>query len=587
MHQFSSPSQPSVQSPPWLEAIDRGAGGFIGLGLLIAAILLLTVGLGDSPLRDWDEGLVAQVAKEIANAPFQDNIWLHPTLQGEPYFNKPPFVHWWVAIAYKVGGINEWMARLPGALATALSVYFLYQLGRELFPQRITAFFSACTYLTLLPVVRHGRLAMLDGMVLCAFLSLLICVLRSRHSPRWSLGIGVSLGILVLTKGVIAVPLMTIALLFVAWDAPRLLRSPLWWGGIGLGTLPGLLWYAAQGFHYGQPFWDAHLFQQSLNRVSQTVEQHSGPPWYYGVELLKYSWPWLLFLPMGIATTWQNRALSWAKLMGIWGLGYFGLISVMGTKLPWYIMPLYPVLALVIGVELHRLWQTLSGESPRLRPSSAYQWLLLGMLILLALVGWGGLGYFSGVFFSDQTDWSLAMPLGVLGLTMTLAVVLLGRSDRQFISILLWGFYCCLILFVSSPHWNWELGEEYPVKPVASMIQRAMGQTDLLKSNGSSTHEEPVSSRSNLLNSEASTIFTSHPYKRPSLDFYSGYNIKPVGLKKLEQRWKKEPSTILLLDKRALDKLSLKRMSVLGQHEDWYLVQRKRKTPGKSKTTQP
>ena len=560
MNPFSLPATSDVRPIAWLKAIDRWSDSLLGLSLLVAAIFLFTLGLGDVALRDWDEGLVAQVAKEMASASFEDHIWLHPTLHGEPYFNKPPFVHWWVAVAYSMGGVNEWTARLPGALATALSVFFLYRLGREMFPLRLTAFLAASTYLTLLPVVRHGRLAMLDGMVLCAFLSVLICVLRSRRSPRWALGIGLSLGVLILTKGMIAIPLMAIALIFIGWDSPRLLRSPFWWGGVLIGCMPGLLWYAAQGFHYGSTFWDAHLLRQSLDRVSQAVEQHSGPPWYYGVELLKYSWPWLLFLPMGIASVWHNRALSWAKLIIVWGSGYVSLISVMGTKLPWYIMPLYPVFALIVGLELQRLWQTLPGSSAKLTPTQTYRWILLSVLTLLALVGWIGAGYFSDYFSKylahglptqGEPDWSLALPLGILGLTMTIAAILLKRRDRQFIIIILWGFYCCLLLFVVSDHWNWELEEDYAVKPIALMVQRSVEGSD----------SKPL-------------ILTSHSYKRPSLDFYSGYNIKPTERKKLKKQWRKDPSTILLIKEDELTRLALKRVERLGEEGEWILIRK-------------
>lgn len=544
----------------------------ISIGIIGAAVLLFTLDLGHVSLRDWDEGLVAQVAREISQAPIQDQVWLHPTLNGEPYFNKPPFIHWLVAILYTLGGIHEWTARLPGALATALSVFLLYRVGREIFPQRMTALLSACTYLTLLPLVRHGRLAMLDGMVLCAFLGLLVCVLRSRYCLRWALGAGISLGVLMLTKGIIAVPLMTIAVIFIAVDAPRLLRSPRWWLGIVLGCIPGLLWYLAQGWHYGQAFWDAHLLRQSLDRVSQSVEQHSGPPWYYGLELFKYSWPWLLFLPMGIRIIWQNRALSWAKLLGVWGIGYLGLISMMGTKLPWYIMPFYPVFALTVGIELHRLWSTISGESPILRPTLWYRWGLGIFLGIFALAGWGGFIYFSG--FSPLqaiADFSVAAPLAAMGLTMTVALILLCRSDRQFISILLWGFYCCLLLFMMSHHWNWELEEDYEVKPVAEMIRSSL-PTAL----PSHFQPEPTAIASAIPERTPSIIFTSHPYKRPSLDFYSGHNVKPMGLKKIQQQWRKKDSMLLLLDTQTLQQLKLKRVVVLGEYDYWKLISKQK-----------
>ena len=147
--------------------------------LLVASVIIFTINLGDLPLRDWDEGTVAQVARELGRAPNGEMRWLFPTLGGEPYHNKPPLIHLMISWAYKLGGVNEWTTRLPGAILTAISVPFLYSIGREIFHQRICAIYSALVFLTMLPVVRHGRLAMLDGAAVCFFTIMLLCVLRS------------------------------------------------------------------------------------------------------------------------------------------------------------------------------------------------------------------------------------------------------------------------------------------------------------------------------------------------------------------------------------------------------------------------
>ncbi len=130
-------------------------------------MLLFSINLGELPLRDWDEGTVAQVAREIWRAPAGSMRWLYPMLGGVPYHNKPPLMHLLIAWTYSLLGVNEWTTRLPGAMLTAISVPLLYCIGREIFRQRWAAIYSALIYLTMLPVVRHGRLAMLDGAVIC------------------------------------------------------------------------------------------------------------------------------------------------------------------------------------------------------------------------------------------------------------------------------------------------------------------------------------------------------------------------------------------------------------------------------------
>jgi len=107
------------------------------LGLLIAALIIYLVGLGNLPLRDWDEATIAQVAKEISQTPLEQLRWLFPSFWGDPYLNKPPLIHSLIGLTYHFGGINEANTRLIPAFLTALSVPLLYLLGREIFPARV------------------------------------------------------------------------------------------------------------------------------------------------------------------------------------------------------------------------------------------------------------------------------------------------------------------------------------------------------------------------------------------------------------------------------------------------------------------
>lgn len=506
------------------------------IGLLLAAVLLYSINLGELPLRDWDEGTVAQVAREIWRAPSSSWRWLYPTLGGEPYLNKPPLMHWLIAFAYCAGGVNEWTSRLPGAMLTAISVPLLYGIGREIFPQRLPAVFSALIYLTLLPVVRHGRLAMLDGAVVCFFLFMMWCLLRSRRNLHYCLGVGIGFGLICLTKGILGILLGAIALLFLLWDTPRLLTSWYLWTGILIGSAGVALWYIAQWMHYGNTFTDTGIVNQSLSRIWISVEEHGGPPWYYVLEILKYAWPWLLFLPQGLRKTWENRNLSSAKLVLVWSGAYILAISVMETKLPWYVLPIYPAVALAGGVQLAEVWNL-----PR--PAS-YPRALVAFLALLAVGAIVGILYFS--LWSPASDWDVQLILVALAETMTITAILAARGNRLFLVILLWGMYISLLLLMSSRHWVWELAEAYPVKPVAAMIQSGT----------------PAGQK----------IYTSYPYGRPSLDFYSDRQTIPAATSELQEHWQQNPQPYLLLDESTLGKLTLQSVKRIGTAEDWTLI---------------
>jgi 4-amino-4-deoxy-L-arabinose transferase-like glycosyltransferase len=461
----------------------------------ILAVLLYTWQLGNLPLRDWDEGIVAVVARGISRSTASQPNWLFPQYFDAPYLNKPPLVHNLIALLYRAFGANEWTTRLPSALLSALSVPLLYALTRELFYPRLPAIFAAGVYLTYLPMLRQGRLAMLDGPIVCFWLLLLVCLLRSRRDLRWSLGIGLSLSLMCLTKGLVGLLLGVIALVFLALDTRRVMRSGYFWGGLLLGAIPLCGWYGAQIWHYGFSFIQVHFFDQALDRVTRSVEQHGQPAWFYGLEILKYGLVWLVFLPFGLKLWWHDRHLSWAKLLGLWIGGYGGLISLMHTKLPWYGMALYPGMAILVGVALAHLWHQNPSISRHVNTQFfpvKLPWLLgLGLFFLAAM---GGIIYYP----------ALAIVFCTLTLTLGIAVRLLVKNDRQFMLILIWGMYLTLLGFVSSPHWIWELAEQYDVKPVATLIQATLPRPQ--------------------------AIYTTFPLERPSLEFYADRRIilKPI-----------------------------------------------------------
>ncbi|MBN3892069.1 MAG: glycosyltransferase family 39 protein [Nostoc sp. JL31] len=499
--------------------------------LLIISLFLWLIFLGNSPLRDWDEGTVAQVAREIWRAPLGSMHWLYPTLGGEPYHNKPPLMHLLIAWTYSIAGVNEWTTRLPGAVLTALGVPLLYLVGCLLFSQSLPALFSALVYLTMLPVVRHGRLAMLDGITITFFLLLLFCLLKARQNRRYALGVGFCLGLITLTKGMIVLPLGAIACLFLIADRDfALLTSPYLLVGMFLGNAPAIAWFAAQWQHYGETFFQVNFQTQTFDRLTQPVEGHSGPPWYYLIELIKYSFPWLLFLPGGFYLAWKKRHTTWGSLIIIGTIFYLVTISLMRTKLPWYVMPVYPFLALAIGAKLSEIWQY---SHFKLR-------ILTIFLAIIAIAGLGGCVY----FILAKKEPTLIIMSIVLAISMSAVVWLIRQRDRNFITVLFSGMYLVLVLLMSSQSWIWELNEAFPVKPVAELI------------------------RSNV--SPGTQIYTSFAYGRPSLDFYCDCKLTPANVPILQQMLSNK--SYLLLDNGALQQIKLTGSKIIGSARGFTLI---------------
>jgi 4-amino-4-deoxy-L-arabinose transferase-like glycosyltransferase len=532
----------------WLRR-DRAIDGAWAIGLVLVALPLFLWHLGDVPLRDWDESLVAAVARDLWRGGLADGAWLHPTIYGEPYFNKPPLMHWLIAVSYHLGGVSEWTARLPGALLSVVSVPLLYGVGRLVLPTRRAACLGSLVYLTLLPVVRHGRLAMLDGAIVCFFLGMLLSGLRARNDRRWSLGMGLCLGAMCLTKGILGLLLGGLVLGFLAWDTPRLLRSVYGWFGLALGLLPVVMWYWVQFEQVGDRLVTVGLVDQSLARVWQAVEGNQGPPWFYVQELLKSAWPWLLFLPWGAQQVWQHRNLSYGRLLLVWPLGYGAVISLMGTKLPWYAMPLYPALALVVGLVLA---DAQIGSPPGGRHTPyVYPRVWSWGAGLLTIVGLIGLGY---VQFNTAQH-SLLGPIGLVTAAMLLALGLLCRRDGQFVAVLLWGWYVGLVLLVNGPDWSWELKHDFDVRPVAQLVQTYVPQSD--------------------------RVYLVHPLNRPSLSFYSDHLVDSLTDDAFNQRWQ-GPLAYFVINAKTLAGLQREDPIVLGSGNGWYLVSQQHPKPLKS-----
>ncbi|MFN5513982.1 MAG: ArnT family glycosyltransferase [Cyanobacteriota bacterium] len=499
---------------------------FLG-GLTLGALLLAAVGLGNTPLRDWDEGYYGTVAQDM----FQRGGWLYPTYQGEPFFLKPPLLFWLLLISYHLGDISEWTSRLPPAGIAALGTPLLYLLGRQLGQAPRAAFWSAAVYLTLLPAARLGRLAMFDGMINTFLILTLLCLLRGFVYPRWWLGAGLGLGAIALCKGVLALAFGGLIFLWLAWEGKLgiIARWPLWFG-LGLGFAPVIGWYGLQFQRYGAAFGAVHFQSQGVNRLTTAVEGNQGAPWFYLLEMAKYTAPWLLFLPGGLVLAWHQRNQTWSRLPLTLGGGFFLLISLMGTKLPWYVLPVYPFYALLVGAQLEALW-TYRRPYPR----------RLGIVLMILGVGVFGAGLYLG--FQANKFWIL--PLGLtLFLGLGTAGLLLFRRRREFILPLLAGLYLGLGWLMISPDWNWEVNEAFTVKPVGALIRA----------------KTPA----------GATIYASIPYSRPSLDFYSRRLVLSVGEGELQERAQR--GDYLLLDPDALPRFSRPGAEILGQAGDFTLL---------------
>jgi 4-amino-4-deoxy-L-arabinose transferase-like glycosyltransferase len=326
--------------------------------LLALAGLLLLVGLGAVALTDRDEGANAEAAREM----LAERSWITPTLGGVPRFAKPALVYWLTAGAYAVLGVGETAARLPSAVAALFLVLVQYAFARWVFGRDV-AWRAALVLLLSVEYVAIGRMALTDATLTLWTTVAAYAFLRGwwGAAPRgpWYALAWVAAGLAALAKGPVGllIPLGgVVAYLLLAgglgqaWREARPLR------GLGLFLLVAGPWYAAMFWLHG---WDyaARARGETLGRVLRPVTGPGGTALFYVPVLLLGFFPWSAFLPEAVvaglrqARVRARRARPEAVTVfaGVWLVVGLALFSVAQTRLPHYVLPMFPAAALLVA----------------------------------------------------------------------------------------------------------------------------------------------------------------------------------------------------------------------------------------------
>jgi len=314
-------------------------------------------------LFEPDEGRYAQIPREMLAA----GEWTVPLLQNEPYLDKPPLFYWLVMGSYWLFGISEWTARLVPALAIHGCVLVTYFLGRRSLGER-PALWGALILALSPAFVGMGRLLILDGLLAFWVTLSILAAFEALRGPKlrqgWWLLSALACGLGILTKGPVALILLAPPI----WLQRRLAgkTAPLTWRSFftfsAVMLLVALPWYVAVCLRLPE-FAGHFLWDHNLLRFLMPFD-HLRPIWFYAPILLAGMLPgslllvpFLRFLGTGkeeIASC-RSPELGFMLLAGGWCVLFF---SLSGCKLPTYILPAYPFLALALGTYVvHSRWQ--------------------------------------------------------------------------------------------------------------------------------------------------------------------------------------------------------------------------------------
>ena len=408
-----------------------GAARQFALLTLVSGLLFLT-NLGVAPLWDEDEPIFAGAAQEM----LQRGEWVVPYFNGQMLPDKPALMYWVMLASYRWFGVNEWAARLGPAIFAWGLVLLTWQFGRKLFSPAVGVWAGVILASSLgFDVVARAAtpdtlLAFFSGLALMTFVygasSKDGSLLTRTPSQAMFAASYAAMGFAALAKGPIGVllPTATIGLFWLVAaperehgliamrtlqlaDAGRLAkwraRATGWLGFLRAAFAPRRFlatvwrmrpltaaacvaaiagpWYGAVGARTGGQWLAGFLGVHNLGRFLHPMEHHRGPIFYYLIAVSIGFFPWSLFFAPTIARIRTQLAAAGARrpayvFLCCWIAVYLGFFSLAATKLPNYIVPLYPALALLTAAWLHA-WLSDTSITParKLRPA----WIVLGL----------------------------------------------------------------------------------------------------------------------------------------------------------------------------------------------------------------
>lgn len=398
----------------------------------VACVWFLT--LDARHLLRSDEGRYAEIAREM----FVSGDWVTIRYNALKYFEKPPFHLWMTAIAYHAFGVGEWQARLWVALSGAAGGLMTMLAARRWYGPRVGLLSGLVLLAT--PTWNLGsHFNSLDMSVSGALACVLAAVLMAQYpqvSPKsrrhWMWVAWAAMGVAVLTKGLIGIVLP--GLVLVAYTLAA--RDWALWGRLHIvsGTLLMLAivapWFVLVSLRNPE-FPQFFFIHEHWQRYTTTVHQRGAPVWYFVPQLLAGFLPWLGLtgrMTSVVRSDASRRGFRPAWLLAAWAASIFVFFSLSSSKLPGYIMPIYPALAVLAALALDKLDATVWRRH-------VVAMLCLAAIALLPTPLIGRLGDDStpNALFRNYALWiAAACALGVAGLALAWS---LNRGGRTLVSI--------------------------------------------------------------------------------------------------------------------------------------------------------
>ena len=386
-------SETEKAKPPVAGSSRRARDVGVVALLILLSLLLFFHRLGSLTLFDADEPAFAEAAREM----LLSGNWITPYFNFQPRFDKPILFYWMIGLAYKVFGIGEFAARFWSAALAVGLVLSIYLFGRQMLGPR-GALIAALAFATNVGTATLARAAVTD-MTLTFFMTWTFFGFFAACRATDATGAGLlfisylAMALSVLTKGPIGIliPVLVVGLfLLVRGKAGATVSRLRPLTGLLLFAVIALPWYVLVLRENRWDFVQGFFVKHHLVRYMGVVSGNSGGPIYFLPVVALGFFPWSGMLPKSFADLWSFRTrlhggLTAREELLLFAWLWFGVVfvffSLSGTKLPSYVFPAFPALALLAGAVGEAL---VDGGTRADRSAKAFDWLVGGIACSLA-----------------------------------------------------------------------------------------------------------------------------------------------------------------------------------------------------------
>jgi 4-amino-4-deoxy-L-arabinose transferase-like glycosyltransferase len=404
--------------------------------LLALSLLMFAPGIASLPVTDRDEARYAQASRQMA----ESGDYVHIRFQDEARNKKPVGAYWLQAAAARIvdrvasGAI--WPYRLPSLIGATAAVLLLFALARPAFGPK-AAFLAAGLLAASVLAASEAHLAKTDALLLATAVAAQLALVRiylaraNEISPSIGLALTfwIAQGLAILIKGPVVpfVSLLTVAALALSDRRTRWLGSLGAPWGIPLALLIAALCFVAWSLGGAGPagdFMRESIGNDLIPKLLGGQERHGGWPGTYLLLSPLTFWPGSLLLLPALIVAWRERARPEVRALLAWLVPAWIAMELIPTKLPHYVLPLYPALALLVAraavdraSELGAIFGRVVGR------------LWLGFWIVLGFA-LSALGIAAVLALHDGGATVPAIALFVAGATLAIVAAVLARRGR-------------------------------------------------------------------------------------------------------------------------------------------------------------